>query len=183
MTTYTEILDTQLDPDAPITSALGYQLRDNPVALSEGAEDAPKISPTALGSLFLGFIQVPTDSNYVEITDLDRVKTIIMHGAYLAPSAVSNRAFQISYSDDNGSSWETEQDFFTPNQDIDGFIAIHFDLETGAVDVSASRDGGNRTVETSTLTVPSDVNAIRIRNEAVGGAIDAVAVAIGGVSP
>lgn len=40
-TTYSAILDTQLDPDAPITSALGYQLRDNPVAGFEGADTAP----------------------------------------------------------------------------------------------------------------------------------------------
>lgn len=41
MTTYTAILDTQIDPDAPLTSSLGYQWRDNPVASFEGASGAP----------------------------------------------------------------------------------------------------------------------------------------------
>lgn len=41
MTTYITILDTQVDPDAPITSGLGHQFRDNPIAISEGASGAP----------------------------------------------------------------------------------------------------------------------------------------------
>ncbi len=44
MTTYTAILDTQVDPDAPITSGLGYQFRDNPIAIAEGAAGAPRIA-------------------------------------------------------------------------------------------------------------------------------------------
>jgi hypothetical protein len=43
MADYIAILDTQLDPDAPITSALAYQWRDNPLAVIEGATGAPKV--------------------------------------------------------------------------------------------------------------------------------------------
>lgn len=44
MTTYSSILDTQVDPDAPITSLLGYQWRDNPIAIAEGASGAPVVA-------------------------------------------------------------------------------------------------------------------------------------------
>lgn len=52
MTTFVSILDTQLDPDAPLTSSLAYAWRDNPVAIVEGASGAPKIADkTALVTL------------------------------------------------------------------------------------------------------------------------------------
>lgn len=44
MTDYNQISDTQIDPDAPITSGLGYQFRDNPIAIAEGSLDAPVLS-------------------------------------------------------------------------------------------------------------------------------------------
>lgn len=44
MTDYSEILDTQIAPDAPLTSALGAQFRDNPIAMAEGADGAPDIA-------------------------------------------------------------------------------------------------------------------------------------------
>ena len=48
MADYNAISDTQLDPDAPLTSQLGYQFRDNPIAIAEGALGAPRNS---LGSI------------------------------------------------------------------------------------------------------------------------------------
>lgn len=44
MTVYSAILDTQIDPDAPATSLLMYQMRDNPIAMAEGAVGAPYIA-------------------------------------------------------------------------------------------------------------------------------------------
>lgn len=44
MTDYVAITDTQVDPDAPLTSQLGYQWRDNPIAMAEGATGAPNIA-------------------------------------------------------------------------------------------------------------------------------------------
>ena len=39
--------DTAVDPDAPVTSDLMYALRDNPVAIAEGAVGAPRIRHSA----------------------------------------------------------------------------------------------------------------------------------------
>jgi len=47
MTDWTTITDTQLDPKAPVTSELMSAMRDNPIAISEGATGAPKIRAKA----------------------------------------------------------------------------------------------------------------------------------------
>jgi len=48
MAVYVTITDSQLDPDAPLTSQLAYQWRDNPEAMFEGAAGAPRLQLAAL---------------------------------------------------------------------------------------------------------------------------------------
>ena len=48
MTTYSAITNGQVDQDSPITQPLMTALRDNPIAITEGASGAPRISSTAL---------------------------------------------------------------------------------------------------------------------------------------
>jgi len=45
---YVAILDTQLDPDAPLTSQLMYQMRDNPEAIALGLSGATRIFGEAI---------------------------------------------------------------------------------------------------------------------------------------
>lgn len=42
--------DSQLDPDAPLTSELAYGWRDNLIAVTEGAAGAPRIEDAALST-------------------------------------------------------------------------------------------------------------------------------------
>jgi hypothetical protein len=44
---YVAILDTQLEPDAPLTSQLAFQLRDNPIAIAQGLAGAHRIQGNA----------------------------------------------------------------------------------------------------------------------------------------
>lgn len=44
MTTYIAITDPETDPDAPLTATLAKKWRDNPIALAEGASNAPVLS-------------------------------------------------------------------------------------------------------------------------------------------
>lgn len=46
--------DTAVDPDAPVTSDLMYALRDNPIAIAEGAAGAPRIADAALNGTLAG---------------------------------------------------------------------------------------------------------------------------------
>lgn len=48
MTTYTVINNTDIDVDSPVTTSLMNKLRDNPIAIAEGASGAPKIQAAAL---------------------------------------------------------------------------------------------------------------------------------------
>lgn len=50
MADYRTIADSEVDPDAPLTSSLGYAWRDNPIAIAEGATGAPRIEDSALSN-------------------------------------------------------------------------------------------------------------------------------------
>ena len=53
MTDFNAIDDDELVPDAPGTSLLMFRLRDNPVAIAEGAANAPRIALAAMDAWFL----------------------------------------------------------------------------------------------------------------------------------
>ena len=48
MTDYTIISNTQVEPEAPVTSELMNSLRDNPLAIAEGATAAPRVALKAI---------------------------------------------------------------------------------------------------------------------------------------
>ncbi|CAB4124407.1 hypothetical protein UFOVP59_2 [uncultured Caudovirales phage] len=48
MTSYVAVANGEIDADSPITADLMTKLRDNPIALSEGASGAPKVMAAAL---------------------------------------------------------------------------------------------------------------------------------------
>lgn len=54
MTDYNAILDSQVEPDAPLTTALATQWRDNPLAMFEGAVGAPRIQNNAIDTGVIG---------------------------------------------------------------------------------------------------------------------------------
>ena len=63
MTSYITIPNTSIDPNSPVTSDLMTYLRDNPIAITEGATGAPRIqalamySPAAGNNKLVDFIQ------------------------------------------------------------------------------------------------------------------------------
>jgi hypothetical protein len=71
MATYVPILDTQLDPDAPLTSSLMYQMRDNTLAMAEGDTSVPLAAQ--LGHRVLGTL-VTTSGTTVTLSSLDLTK-------------------------------------------------------------------------------------------------------------
>lgn len=56
MTTYTAIPNSDIDRDSPITEPLMTLLRDNPIAISEGATGAPRILSPALDLTQTGIV-------------------------------------------------------------------------------------------------------------------------------
>lgn len=65
MTTYTAIADTEIDAESPLTEELMTRVRDNPIALAEGATGAPRIWGSAIAR--------PQDMPTLTVTAADTV--------------------------------------------------------------------------------------------------------------
>lgn len=103
MADWTTITDTQVDPDAPLTSGLGYAWRDNPIAIADGATGAPRIVPLAMNNWY-GRIQLDTTTTPVVISGLESATTLAVVGNF-ANGASDTSSLQISGSADGGSTW------------------------------------------------------------------------------
>jgi hypothetical protein len=68
MTTYTAIPDADLAPEKVITTATAVLLRDNPIAITEGATGAPRIQPAALANMTSGNYVIASGSGTSETT-------------------------------------------------------------------------------------------------------------------
>jgi len=175
MADYTEIPDSALDPDAPLTSDLAYAWRDNPIAIAEGAPNAPKVTGEALGAVWRGFMTASETTTPSVLTGLDRVKKIMLDGIFTFGGSVLVR---ISFSGDGGGTWGAWQGFAGGVSGSDGYskTSVVIDLQTGAVrgsSVVGSETGGGSASVTGgisnvTYTVPPNVNAIRIDMTDVG---------------
>ena len=103
MADWTNITDTAVDPDAPLTSQLAYAWRDNPIAIAEGATGAPRIVPRAMNNWY-GRVQLDTTTTPVVISGLDSSTTLAVVGSFT--NGISDTAtLQISGSADGGSTW------------------------------------------------------------------------------
>ena len=68
---YYEITDAQIAPNAPITSRVAYQLRDNTLAIAAGEDDTPFLAPpriAAFGVAGVGAWTCPADVYRVRLT-------------------------------------------------------------------------------------------------------------------
>ena len=97
MTDYIGITEAQSNPFAPLTSELVKQLRDNPIAIAEGDDPAPRIAGVAIGT-FIG--RGSFGDTGVAITDLDPRGRLI---AIVGGEPDSLPGFRLS--NDNGVTW------------------------------------------------------------------------------
>jgi len=105
MPDYNAILDTQVDPDAPLTSQLGYQFRDNPIAIAEGAAGAPRVTARSRAFEFIGAID-GSGTTAVGFNNLDVLSLINLQ--ILATNQTDppgSRNLEIRASSDNGASY------------------------------------------------------------------------------
>lgn len=182
MADYTEILDDELLPDAPIPSILGFRWRDNPIAIAEGAVGAPRIEPRALKApgILSGAIAGTT---WVGFTGLGDIKQIRFDIAWAGTSG--SPITQVAFSSDGGSSWGATQTLTSALTNGRGASAFgHIDLETGVTVCAALLVGTSSTTGdggmTSTLTVPANCNAVRFNSNTAGVAGHVFITPIGG---
>lgn len=128
MATYDEILDTQLDPDAPITSSLGYQLRDNPIAIAEGAVGAPRVLGRAL-NLIERVENFTGGSNPRYDLDLTGLETLLFVGRIFTNGNADS--FYIGLSDDGGSTISATTLISNLADTVQGIGNFYMDLTTG----------------------------------------------------
>lgn len=103
MADWTTLADSQLDPDAPLTSELAYAWRDNPIAIAEGAVGAPRVQPEAL-DLHLARIEL-TDTTPVTVTGINPSNLVTIYVfAYSSHNTLSN-SLRIRFSNDGGATF------------------------------------------------------------------------------
>ena len=157
MADYVEILDTQIEPDAPLTAVLAGQWRDNCIAIAEGAAGAPKVQGVALDGVFLaeGSASRGSDgtSTVLTVTDLDAVKTILISGYLRKASAPISHRGNLDYqtSTNNGASFSSATIFAEVNNEVQAVTQP------------------NGTGRAFVLDVSGAVNAVRVRYNHTAG--------------
>ncbi len=141
MTTYITITDPATDPGAPITSDLLKQLRDNPIALSEGDNNAP--------------VNQSAWHPYDKVTNSDSNKGLIYSfasngavGAVETPTFLSGFEYRLRYDLGwsvttnmlfqgwDGSTWVTIFDTTQTDTLHQGFFELGYNLRVMGNDVS-----------------------------------------------
>ena len=109
MTTYTTIANGAIDQDSPVTQTLMQALRDNPIAITEGASGAPRVNYAALDMYITeGTASRSTSgtSNIVTVTGLDDLGYILVNSDIATSTSDSiNLTLRYETSTDNGSSF------------------------------------------------------------------------------
>lgn len=161
MADWTNIVDSQLDPDAPLTSELAYAWRDNPIAIAEGALGAPRVEGRALGNIFLGRVFIPSDGAG-GLTNCDRFGWILVRCAI-----ITQRNLRIRYSNDNGATYGAWQNTVDVSGRF-GVLDLRINLQTGDWAFMYGDAVGAPVVFSGTHTVPSDCNAFQFSYAANG---------------
>lgn len=105
MADWKTIPDTDVDPDAPVTSELMYALRDNPVAIAEGAVGAPRVMGVSLDT-FIGYNNTSmTQSSPVAFVGLERIGEILVSFNAEGAGTGDPPMLQVSFTSNNGASW------------------------------------------------------------------------------
>lgn len=174
MTTYdgSAVSNTVIAHKKPITLQQGRALRDNPIAISEGAPSAPRIAIRALTPLYLGGSNGSGSGYSFTLTGTENLGVIDGQIDWtLGPG--DQIVFQASTN--GGSTWGSQQTMFASSTSGAG-RRFMLNLVTGAWRVHPSSSG--------TFTIPSGCNAIRIKPDAGAGGSTVLAImawAAGGI--
>lgn len=178
MATYRAIASSETDPQSPLTSTLVVALAQNPLAIQEGDDTAPRISPRAQG-----FTSIAGSSSEAALTlsgfgNYDGVKINIMANA---DSIFGDIQIQLST---DGTTFTTAVSVSDGGGGVDGGLVnalVTIDLSTGAY---LSAWGAPATVgsESGTITgFTGDVTHIRISTPSGAPSFSALATVSAGI--
>lgn len=157
MPDYRVIADSEVQPDAPVTSSLGFALRDNPAAIAEGAPGAPKVRSEAM-ALRTAAADRTSDGAFFTLTSIDRIATFMVNShVNIGSTSPGGASIRYRTSTNGGSTWSGYTNIVTATLTAAGntsstrftFIttganvnSIQFDLTS----TSGSNSGGSLSV-------------------------------------
>jgi len=159
MADWTELDTNGLLPGEPLTSAKALAFFENPVAMAEGAVNAPKVVSEAL-NMFVG-----AGRGTQTFTNVGRVAKVLIISTTFSTSGASDAvAIEYQTSTDNGATFATAIDL--PNTFIQG---------PGLIPAN------------NILTLTSSMNAfrlqIRLQGAGAAGTISCAVLGVSGISP
>ena len=159
MTTYTAVTDTETGHLKPVTTSLLRRLRDNPIAVAEGATGAPRIMPAAL-DLYLGSFDI-SGATYVGLSGLDGLDGIMVAMHIVTGGATTGTRFRLS--SDGGSTWGGNILIGSiVSSAASGLAIFYVSLKTPRALVLMSPIGTTAAGRTTSYTIPgSGANAIQ----------------------
>lgn len=136
-------------------------LRDNPVAISEGAAGAPRNRPSALASSFNAPSASIAGTTYRNFLGLDPL-AIVRAEFWLRSASTEN--INVGFSSNNGATWSGDVGLRTITADRNYLIRLKVNLSTGAYEV-AEFDMTNNAFALPTATLAgTSINALRFRS-------------------
>jgi hypothetical protein len=130
MADYVTISDTQVDPDAPITSQLAYAWRDNPTAIAEGASGAPRIQTASIENNAVTSSKIKNDAVTSSKIENNAVTSSKIKNDAVTSSKIKNDAVTSSKIEDNA---VTSSKLGTSNSIRDWVLARTAAASAGAV--------------------------------------------------
>ena len=106
MADYIGITEAQSNPFAPLTSELVKQLRDNPLAIAEGAEGAPRVRGSGRSWNILASATVTTSVSSIVFTGLEPHASLVLTTVSGLTNS-SEASLIIEISENNGADWRS----------------------------------------------------------------------------
>lgn len=168
MAFWTNLLNQLFLPGKPILGSTGMALRDNIIAMGEGATGAPRVQPKAI----VGFAgRSAIVSNFVcflQPYPVERVRV----ASFISVGTSTAATFRVSASSDGGATWGAYSTLATLPNDApadSAFVETEIDLLTGVF--SAIATGTIGCVRTAgVLSVAAGTNALQFNMNSGAGA-------------
>lgn len=163
---WTTLINSLFLPGKKILGATGMALRDNLVAVCQALAGAPRIDARAIQNVYLSSGST-SGSGFFTVTGLSAVERLRLEFG-LAETASGTRNLEIGFSNDGGSTWGSTQTLCSASVvSGHGGGMITVNLRTG--DYAAYVAHSNVLGEgAGTMTVPSNVDAMRVRFGSTG---------------
>ena len=165
MTTYTAIADADIDTDSPITESLMTKIRDNPIAITEGASGAPLIQNAALA----------TDS-----VQAAQIQANAVGSSEIAAAAVTF-ASEISTPSDDVNLTSTTGGTAIPAGIYNlgrSTTSCHLEIYCGSTQGWQPLAGVSTPVTDFDQQIASDGTSVRLRAQSTGGTVQARRIAV-----